>query len=60
MTTKMIFSTKRLYTKVIENFLIFLESITQESEFICGIYYLNTELDRDNFEQDEMMRCKRT
>jgi hypothetical protein len=56
----MIFSTKHLYTKVIENFLIFLESITQESKFVCGIYYLNTELDRDNFEQDEMTRCKRT
>jgi hypothetical protein len=41
--------------KVIDNFLGFLESIrTQESEFVCGRYDQNTELDRDKSEQDDM------
>jgi hypothetical protein len=55
MTTKMIFSVNLLNTKVIVNFLSFLESIrTQESRFVCGRYDQNTEPDRDKSEQDDM------
>jgi hypothetical protein len=54
MATKMIFL-PTLYTKVIENVLRFPESIrTQESQFICGRYDQNTELDTDKSEQDDM------
>jgi hypothetical protein len=46
--------------KVIEIFELFPESIrTQESEFVWGRYDQNTELDRDNSEQDKMTWCKR-
>jgi hypothetical protein len=59
MTTKTIFSAKLVNTKVIYNFLRFLESTrTQEDEFVCGRYDQNTELDRDNSEQDEMTMQK--
>jgi hypothetical protein len=53
MTTKMIFSVKLLNKKVIDNFLRFPER-TQESEFVCGRYDQNTELDRDKSEQREV------
>jgi hypothetical protein len=44
-----------LNTKVIENFLSFLERTrTQESEFIWGRYDQNVELDRDKSEQGDM------
>jgi hypothetical protein len=54
MTTKMIFSVKLLNKKVIDNFLRFPER-TQESEFVCGRYDQNTELDRDKSEQPSMV-----
>jgi hypothetical protein len=55
MTTKTIFSEKLLNTKVIENFRRFPESTrTQESEFVCGRYDQNTELDRDKSGKDKM------
>jgi hypothetical protein len=55
MTMKTIFSVNPLNTKVIENFRSFPESTrTQESEFICGRYHQNTELDRDKSEQNDM------
>jgi hypothetical protein len=55
MTMKTIFSEQLVNTKVVENFIRFLKStINQESEFVCGRYDQNTELDRDNSEKDEM------
>jgi hypothetical protein len=49
MTTKTIISAKCMSTKLVENFIRFLESVrTQESEFVCERYDQNTELDRDN------------
>jgi hypothetical protein len=55
MATKMIFSETLMHTKVVGNFLIFLESIiTQISEFVCGRYDQATNLDRDKSKQDEM------
>jgi hypothetical protein len=55
MTTKITFSVKRLNTKIIENFLSLLERTRKKlSEFVCGTYDQNTELDRDKSEQDEM------
>jgi hypothetical protein len=55
MTTKMIFSSKLLNTKVIDNFLRISDiTRTQESEFVSGRYDQNTKLDRDKYEQDEM------
>jgi hypothetical protein len=55
MTTKTIFSAKLMNTKVIENFLAFLENIrTQEYEFVCGRYDQKTKLDRDKSEQYNM------
>ncbi len=55
MTTKTIFSEKLLNTKVIDNFLTFLESTrTEECEFVCGRYDQNTEVDRDKSEQDDI------
>jgi hypothetical protein len=60
MTTKITFSVKRLNTKIIENFLSLLERTRKKlSEFICGTYDQNTELDRDKSEQDEMTWWKR-
>jgi hypothetical protein len=45
---KTIFSTKLVNTKVVENFIIFPQSIViQESEFLCGIYDQNIELDKE-------------
>jgi hypothetical protein len=55
MTIKTIFSETLVNTKVVDNFVRFSKSKrTQESEFLCGRYDENTELDRDNSKQDEM------
>jgi hypothetical protein len=49
------FFAQLLNTKVVDNFLSFVESTrTKESEFICGRYDQNTKLDRDKSEQDDM------
>ena len=53
---KQIFSQLELGpNKFIDNLTRFPESTrTLKSEFICGRYHQNTELDRDNFESDVM------
>jgi hypothetical protein len=44
----MMFSRKLVNKKVVDNFLLFLQStITQNYEFVCKIYAQNTELDRN-------------
>jgi hypothetical protein len=51
----MIFYANLQNTKVIENFLSFLESTrTQLYEVVCGRYDQNTKLDRDKSEQGNM------
>ena len=50
-----IFSENLTVDKVVENFPCFSESTrTLKSEFVCGRYGQNTELDREESEPDEM------